>query len=442
MLNAVWTETGASMQVYPRVVDSDCAMQHFLMGTHREGVFSKGWTNYRHQADVYHAYQTLVGYGHVHPSNIIVMAYDDIAYDTHNAQPGYVRNVPDGPNVYDGLSIDYCGTDVTKDTFLSVLRGEVPITTNGSGRTLASGPSDDVFIFLDDHGGVGYVLFPHASFLFAHEMMGAIQHMHDTDMYRRMVFYLESCHSGSMFQDLLPSDIGVYATTAALPGEDSYSIYYDHTLQTYLADEYSIAWVTGVESPSAPCTTLSDQYASVTDIVTDSHVQQYGDVDGMADLPIFQFMGNYTSTETVPAYCDMYNTDMSHTVQAIDSLYRTPNSFVDLFIPMRCMLDRETEAEREVCRGEYVGEMADRHRWDAIHTQLESDCANEVDADTQPSPLTPSQWGVYQQVVEGMAAECGELSYYAVSLSTIMHGLVGRGCTSETMMQSLRQSCS
>lgn len=39
---------------------------------------SKGWSNYRHQADVCHAYQILHKNG-IPDSNIIVMMYDDLA---------------------------------------------------------------------------------------------------------------------------------------------------------------------------------------------------------------------------------------------------------------------------------------------------------------------------------------------------------------------------
>ena len=39
---------------------------------------SNGWYNYRHQADVCHAYQILHNHG-IPDSNIVVMMYDDIA---------------------------------------------------------------------------------------------------------------------------------------------------------------------------------------------------------------------------------------------------------------------------------------------------------------------------------------------------------------------------
>lgn len=85
---------------------------------------SNSWFNYRHQADVFHAYQMLVS-KQFDPSKIIVLAYDDIANNTRNPFPGKVYNKPsygeDGKDVYEGVKIDYRGADVTPDVFLNVL---------------------------------------------------------------------------------------------------------------------------------------------------------------------------------------------------------------------------------------------------------------------------------------------------------------------------------
>lgn len=63
---------------------------------------STGYSNYRHQADVCHAYQVLKS-GGLKDENIIVMMYDDIAYNEENPWPGFISNKPDGPNVYLGV---------------------------------------------------------------------------------------------------------------------------------------------------------------------------------------------------------------------------------------------------------------------------------------------------------------------------------------------------
>ena len=69
---------------------------------------SKGWDNYRHQADAHHAYALLVEQG-IPLDNIIFFACDDIAYHEENPFPGEIFNEPSGDNVYDPDSIDYSG---------------------------------------------------------------------------------------------------------------------------------------------------------------------------------------------------------------------------------------------------------------------------------------------------------------------------------------------
>lgn len=63
---------------------------------------SRGWENYRHQADVCHAYQVLHDHG-VPDDNIVVMMYDDIAENELNPDRGKIYNKPGGPDVYKGV---------------------------------------------------------------------------------------------------------------------------------------------------------------------------------------------------------------------------------------------------------------------------------------------------------------------------------------------------
>jgi legumain len=69
------------------VVSCSCAKWAVLVAG------SNTWSNYRHQADVFHAYRMLIAKG-FDPTKIIVMAYNDIANDTRNKFPGKVFNKP------------------------------------------------------------------------------------------------------------------------------------------------------------------------------------------------------------------------------------------------------------------------------------------------------------------------------------------------------------
>ena len=60
---------------------------------------SEGWFNYRHQADICHAYQIVRQHG-VPDEQIVVFMKDDIAYNEMNPYQGLIINHPNGPNVY------------------------------------------------------------------------------------------------------------------------------------------------------------------------------------------------------------------------------------------------------------------------------------------------------------------------------------------------------
>merc|ERR1719296_592537 len=89
---------------------------------------SNTYGNYRHQADACHAYQIVKKNG-VPESNIIMLAYDDIANNRENPFPGKIFNKPTaagtpGTDVYEGCKIDYKGKDVNAANFLKVLSGD------------------------------------------------------------------------------------------------------------------------------------------------------------------------------------------------------------------------------------------------------------------------------------------------------------------------------
>ena len=102
------------------------------------GSFTFG--NYRHQADVFHAYHILKSQG-FSEDRIITFAYDDIAHNVRNPFPGKIFNKPSfeevGIDVYEGVVIDYREKDVTPANFLSVLEGnKTAMEGIGSGRVL------------------------------------------------------------------------------------------------------------------------------------------------------------------------------------------------------------------------------------------------------------------------------------------------------------------
>lgn len=239
---------------------------------------SSGYYNYRHQADACHAYQILHRNG-IPDDHIVVMMYDDIAHNRRNPTPGIIINKPGGEDVYQGVPKDYTGEEVTPENFLNILTGNKSAMAGiGSGKVIDSGPDDYVFVNFADHGAPNLIAFPDGE-LHAKDLIKAIDYMNVTHRYKQMVFYIEACESGSMFnRHKLNPYINVFATTAANGKESSYACYWDKKRQTYLGDVYSVNWMEDSDKENMGEETLQKQFEIVREETNTSHVQEFGDM--------------------------------------------------------------------------------------------------------------------------------------------------------------------
>jgi len=264
---------------------------------------SSGFYNYRHQADACHAYHVVSQYG-IPDERIIVMMYDDIAESRNNPVKGKIFNKPTasgvpGKDVYEGCKKDYTGSAVTPANFVKVLTGD----TSAPGPVLKTTSSDNVFINFVDHGGTGIIAFPHGTM--SSEMLNdALLTMNKKAMYNKLVFYMEACESGSMFQNILPPNLNIYATTASNARESSWGTYCPPDdvvngvkMNTCLGDLYSVNWMEDAEK-AGDTESLEKQYMLIKTKTSKSHVMQYGDMNFTSEA-IGDFMGNLSDTNNV-----------------------------------------------------------------------------------------------------------------------------------------------
>jgi len=244
---------------------------------------SNTYGNYRHQADIAHAYTILKSQG-VPAENIIYMAYDDIANNRQNPLPGQLFNKTDGSNVYDASVVDYKGKDVTAEKFLAVLTGD---TTTAGGRVLESNENSNVFVYYSDHGAPNLVAFPSGGYLYADKLNDAFETMKTNKMFSQLTFYMEACESGSMFPSLT-SDGSIYGVTASNATQSSWASYCGSeatvngtAIGSCLGDLFSTNWMedtdAAIQSKSMDSETLSTQYDTVKTGTTRSPVLKFGD---------------------------------------------------------------------------------------------------------------------------------------------------------------------
>ncbi|KAE8717225.1 Vacuolar-processing enzyme [Hibiscus syriacus] len=251
---------------------------------------SSGYGNYRHQADVCHAYQVLRK-GGLKEENVVVFMYDDIAMHHLNPRPGVIINHPQGPDVYAGVPKDYTGEHVTAANLYAVLLGNRKALSGGSGKVIDSKPNDRIFIFYSDHGGPGVLGMPNLPYLYAMDFLDVLKKKHVAGSYKGMVIYVEACESGSIFEGIMPKDLNIYVTTASNAQENSWGTYCPGMdpppppeFITCLGDLYSVAWMEDSEAHNLKRETVEQQYESVKDRTSNfnsyvfggSHVMEYG----------------------------------------------------------------------------------------------------------------------------------------------------------------------
>ncbi|VAH49956.1 unnamed protein product [Triticum turgidum subsp. durum] len=230
---------------------------------------SSGYENYRHQADVCHAYQILKK-GGLKDENIVVFMYDDIANSPENPRRGVVINHPKGKDVYHGVPKDYTGEQVTAKNLYAVLLGNKTAVTGGSRKVINSKPNDHIFIYYTDHGGAGALGMPNVPFVYAGDFIKVLRQKHASKSYSKMIIYVEACESGSIFEGLMPRDHNIYVTTAANAEESSWAAYCPgmevpppSEYKTCLGDAYSVSWMEDSETHNLKKETIKQQYEVV-----------------------------------------------------------------------------------------------------------------------------------------------------------------------------------
>jgi len=317
---------------------------------------SAGWGNYRHQSDVCHLYHLLTKKHGIPRENVVVMMYNDIAYNEENPHPGVIINALHGRDVYEGTMIDYMGKDVTPENFLKILEGEY--LRVGSRKVLKSGPNDTVFVNFVDHGGPGVLGFPDDE-LHVKDLTATLEYMYNNKKYKQMLWYVEACYSGSMFAKLSP-DMNITSHTASNAHESSYACVFSKKLQVYLGDCWSLNWMNNTEQifPRLYNETVKEQYLIVKNMTNTSHASIFGDLTYIYNEPVSTFLGHPKPREQ----------DIEEdTDQEIDVVWEESTAAPDVLL---YTLRRKRAATRSVKEAQKLDRLIDYHVETELRVQI------------------------------------------------------------------------
>lgn len=224
---------------------------------------SRGWDNYRHDADVLAMYHLLKSQG-FDDSHILLVVNDELAFNEHNKLRGVVKNTSEGNNLYDNIQIDYRTHDLTPDDLEQLLTSDLAAKINAH---------DNVFIYWCGHGKSNGTLSWLGNNLYDipdKRIAGWIDRIASNPGFRKMFVCIEACYSGSVAKAITTP--GVFCMTSANAMETS-SVHGDDVdpiLGVYLSNEFCYQFMQLVSSN--PALTLSDLYNKLYVKTSTSHV--------------------------------------------------------------------------------------------------------------------------------------------------------------------------
>ncbi|CAI0441452.1 unnamed protein product [Linum tenue] len=402
------------------------------------------------RADVCHAYQ-LLKKGGLKDENIIVFMYDDIANNEENPRPGVIINSPHGGDVYKGVPKDYTGEDVTVGNFFAAILGNKSALTGGSGKVLDSGPNDHIFIYYADHGGPGVLGMPTSPYLYADDLIDVLKKKHASGTYKSLVFYLEACESGSIFEGLLPEGLNIYATTASNAEESSWGTYCPGDYpspppeyETCLGDLYSVAWMEDSDVHNLRRESLHQQYELVKSRTSNgnspygSHVMQYGDVPLSKDM-LFMYMG------TNPANDNFSFVDRNAIIPPVKAVNQRDADLVHFWDKYRKAPEgsmRKIEAEKQVMEAMSHRMHVDNSMKLIAKLLFGINKGTEVLTAVRPAgqPLV-DDWNCLKTLVRTFETYCGSLSQYGMKHMRSVANMCNAGIGKDQMNEAASQAC-
>ena len=275
--NYFYDENTAQQRFAAQALDQDAGIDYApLTGQYALIVHaSEGFTNYRHLADALNVYQLLRRSG-FDDDHIILIADRSIADNPKNPEPGTVRTSPDGPNLMQGVQIDYDAAKLTAADVASILSGQqsdkLPVVIppdaghnvffywSGHGRNNEQGGSNE-FVWRNDPASQGFT---------AGLMWNTVSRMQKQAAYRKLLIVAEPCYGERVVKDL-EGISGVLAITGANAQEQSWADNWNRQGSFWMCDRFSSNFVESVADN--PAQTYRDLFLYCAQHTLGSHAR-------------------------------------------------------------------------------------------------------------------------------------------------------------------------
>jgi glycosylphosphatidylinositol transamidase (GPIT) subunit GPI8 len=245
---------------------------------------STTWSNYRHQADAFDMYQTLRHHGY-DEDHIVLIVEDNLYNNPNNKLLGQIFvERSDDPNVYDAFINDNVRNHAVVDYHFSQLEPQDVVDimlgrqSDRLPHVIHPDSTSNVFFFWSGHGGsYDGPLWGNEN---AREYFGSkrlkdmVAQMDAANMYRRLMFCIETCYSG-IWGEALEGFPDVLALTAANSIESSKADVHDSYLGVFLSNAFSRTFRRTVYSE--PDIAIHALYKDLAKTTNGSHVSIYNE---------------------------------------------------------------------------------------------------------------------------------------------------------------------
>ncbi|KAK4730054.1 hypothetical protein R3W88_023042 [Solanum pinnatisectum] len=303
---------------------------------------------------------------------------------------------------------------------------------------------------------------PSGELVFAHDLVNVLKKKHASGTYDRLVFYLETCESGSMFDGLLPKGLNIYVMTASKPDEDSYGTYCGEGTPNIpclgqcpprefhgicLGDLFSVAWMEDSDVQDRKTNSLHGQYIrervakrTAANLTYGSHVKEYGakvvSFDSLA-----AFMGETSknhSHDSVDAKLfstsssrnvDQRNTELFYLFTKHKNAPEGSDEKYEARVKLNEVISQRSQVDNNV---KHLGELL-----------FGVEKGNEVLHSVRPAgqPLVDN-WDCLESYVKIFEAHCGKLTVYGRKHVRGIANICNAGITSDKMAAMSAQTCS
>lgn len=247
---------------------------------------SSKWVNYRHQADILAIYQQLklAGYDDEH---IVLIMEDDLATHPNNPYPGEIFITDGGENVYRDVKIDYKLSDLNPNDLIDIMTGRF---SNRLPEVVKAGEQDNVFLFWSGHGVPSALCWDEEAIGLTTDMARTLfQTMYERKCYRKLIGFIETCYSGSVFKasEGIP---GMLFFTAANEQETSKADVFSYDMLTYLSNRFTRVFIERITANKNIA--LRDLYLDMFRNTLGSHVTIYNapNFDNIYQCTMQEFM--------------------------------------------------------------------------------------------------------------------------------------------------------